>query len=47
MLWYSGYLDYDYELVKTSDETVFIDVCMIRHSLNELTDFNFEMFRIR
>lgn len=35
MLWYSGFLDYDYELVKTYDETTFLDVCMIKSTLNE------------
>jgi hypothetical protein len=28
MLWYSGLLHYDYELVKADDETTLLDVCM-------------------
>jgi hypothetical protein len=27
MLWYSGFLDYDDELVKTYDEKTFLDGC--------------------
>jgi hypothetical protein len=31
MLWYSGFLPYQNELVKTYDETAALDVCMIDH----------------
>jgi hypothetical protein len=34
MLWYSGFLDYDYELVKTYDETTPLDVFMIKNRSN-------------
>ncbi len=30
-LWYSGFLPYQNELVKTNDQTADLDVCMIDH----------------